>query len=111
MQKMFDQMMTAAERSDPDNKQKAFNVLKWAEIEEQKKEGGMPDFIRGDFFTPGSSGESTGTLTPWSQHCKNFLNRLNIIDIQIIRDTLGGECHQRTQGRGRGSSKVSHDIF
>jgi hypothetical protein len=67
MQKMLDQMMTVAERNDPDNKQKAVNVLKWAESEGQKKEGGMPDFIRGDFFTPGSSGESTGTMTPRSR--------------------------------------------
>ena len=64
---MLDQMMTVAERSDPDNKQKAVNVLKWAETEEKKKEAGVTDFIRGDFFTPGSSGESTGTLTHWSR--------------------------------------------
>ena len=54
-------MMTVSERNDPDNKQKAFNVLEWKMKEEQKKEDGMPDYIRGDFFTPGSSGESTGT--------------------------------------------------
>jgi hypothetical protein len=33
--------------------------------------------------------------------------------IQIIRDTLEGsrQCHQITQGGGRGSTKVSRDIF
>jgi hypothetical protein len=38
--------------------------------------------------------------------------------IQIIRDTLGGgggggtaQCHQMTQGGGRGFAKVSRDIF
>ena len=55
-------MMTASERNDPGNKQKAVDILEWAKKEEQKKEKGISEFIRGDFYTPGSSGESTGTL-------------------------------------------------
>ena len=59
-QKLLDQMMTAAERNDPDTAQKAVHVLEWAKKEQQKNQGGVPDYIRGDFVTPGSSGESTG---------------------------------------------------
>jgi hypothetical protein len=57
---MLEQMLTAAERVDPDNAKKAVNVLTWMQKEQQKNNGGVPDYIRGDFITPGSSGESTG---------------------------------------------------
>lgn len=60
-QKLLEQMMTADERSNPDNEKKAVNVLEWAKKEQQKNQGGVPDYIRGDFVSPGSSGESTGT--------------------------------------------------
>ena len=71
-QKLFEQMMTADERNDPDNKQKAVNVLEWAKKEQKKNAVGMPDYIRGDFVKLGSSGESTGmtsTYDPgWGGH-------------------------------------------
>ena len=57
--KLFEQMMTLEERNNPDNNHKAKNILDWRRREEEKKEEGRPDFIRADFITPGSSGEST----------------------------------------------------
>jgi hypothetical protein len=75
-QKLFEQMMTAVELNDPDNKQKAFNVLEWAKKEQKKNEVGMPDFIRGDFFKPGSSGESTGVYQRYkTKQFKNILTK------------------------------------
>jgi len=79
-QKLLEQMMTAAERNDPDNAQKAVNVLEWAKKEQQKNQGGVPDYIRGDFVTPGSSGESTGkALTTTSNLDRPFLASLLFI--------------------------------
>lgn len=57
MQKMFESMTTEEERKNPDNKDKAANVLIWMQREEEKKD---QNFIRGDFMH-GGSGESTAS--------------------------------------------------
>lgn len=56
--KMLDHMTTEEERQNPDNKNKAKNVILWMKKEEEKK---GDNFIRGDFMGFGSSGESTAS--------------------------------------------------
>ncbi len=50
-------MTTAEERKNPENSNKAKNVLMWMKKEEEKQQS----FIRGDFLPFGSSGESTAS--------------------------------------------------
>ena len=56
--KMLEAMTTAEERQNPENKDKAKNVLIWRKREEEKKD---QNFIRSDFLGIGSSGESTAS--------------------------------------------------
>lgn len=59
LQRMLEYMTTEEERQNPDNKDKAKNVLIWMKREEEKNNRGQ-NFIKGDFMeSPTSSGEST----------------------------------------------------
>lgn len=55
LQSIYESMTTVEERQNPDNETKAQNVIKWMEKEEKNRDC---NFIRGDFFSPGSSGLS-----------------------------------------------------
>ncbi len=58
-EKMLGAMMSAEERMNPDNAKRAKNVIIFFQREEEKKE--QPGFIRSEFMSIGSSGESTAS--------------------------------------------------